>query len=85
MEDLFEFYLNDSKKKFSGWDFSYIADTGRMVEFPLEWSYTSKILKKLRNAKALLDMGTGGGNFYLCSNPCLILVMLQKAMNLTYL
>ena len=69
MEDMFEFYLNDSKKKFSGWDFSYVADTGRMVEFPLEWSYTSKILKKLRNANSLLDMGTGGGEFLSLLQP----------------
>ncbi len=69
MEDLFEFYLNDSKKKFSGWNFSYVADTGRMVESPLEWSYTSKILKKLRNANFLLDMGTGGREFLSLLRP----------------
>ena len=69
MEDLFEFYLKDSKKKFSGWDFSYVEETGRMVEFPLEWSYTSKILEKIRNADFLLDMGTGGGEFLSLLQP----------------
>jgi len=63
VEDLFEFYLHDSKKKFSGWDFSYVSDTDRIAEFPLDWSYTSKIIKKLRNANYLLDMGTGNINF----------------------
>ena len=69
ISELFEFYLNDSKKNFTGWDFSYIADTGRMVETPLEWSYTTKILKKLRDADYLLDMGTGGGEFLSLLQP----------------
>lgn len=69
MEDLFEFFINDSKKLFSGWDFSYITDTGRMVEFPLGWSYTSKIISKLRNVNKLLDMGTGGGEFLSLLSP----------------
>ncbi|HKL74679.1 MAG TPA: class I SAM-dependent methyltransferase [Halanaerobiales bacterium] len=69
MEDLFEFYLHDSKKKFSGWDFSYVSDTDRIAEFPLDWSYTSKIIKKLRNANSLLDMGTGGGEFLSLLKP----------------
>lgn len=69
MEDLFKFYLNEYQDKFSGWDFSYITDTGRMKEFPLKWSYTSKILKKLRNTECFLDMGTGGGEFLSLLNP----------------
>lgn len=63
MENLFEFFLKDSEKKFSGWDFSYVADTGRMVESPYSWSYTSRILKEFRKATTFLDMGTGGGEF----------------------
>lgn len=69
MKDLFEFYLKDSERAFSGWDFSYVVDTGRMVDFPLKWSYTSKVLSKLRNANTFLDMGTGGGEFLSLLHP----------------
>ncbi len=69
MIDLFEFYLEDAQKSFSGWDFSYITDTDRMVEFPLPWSYTSIILEKFRKAKTLLDMGTGGGEYLSLLQP----------------
>lgn len=46
---------------FSGWDFSYITDTGRMQEGPLRWNYFSKIRPYLYKAERLLDLGTGGG------------------------
>lgn len=68
-EKLFEFLIEEGSKPFSGWDFSYICDTGRMVESPLTWSYTSKILMKLRNVNSLLDMGTGGGEFLSLLKP----------------
>ncbi|MGM0411125.1 MAG: methyltransferase domain-containing protein [Bacillota bacterium] len=51
------------------WDFSYVEDIGRMVESPLKWSYTSKILNKIRKANTLLDMGTGGGEFLSLLEP----------------
>ncbi|MBS3741769.1 MAG: methyltransferase domain-containing protein [Candidatus Cloacimonetes bacterium] len=63
MKSLFEFYLKDFDQSFNGWDFSYITSTGRMQESPLSWSYTTKVLKKLREAKNMLDMGTGGGEY----------------------
>ena len=53
--------LRDAEQPFSGWDFSYISATGRMVEAPLPWSYVSIALPAVRRAQALLDMGTGGG------------------------
>jgi SAM-dependent methyltransferase len=31
------------------------------VEFPLPWSYSSKVLPFIRTSESLLDMGTGGG------------------------
>lgn len=46
---------------FSGWGFSYITDTRRMVESPVEWNYYNIALPKLRESECLLDMGTGGG------------------------
>lgn len=46
---------------FSGWDFSYFIETGRMQEVPVRWNYYSKIKPYLYNAQRLLDLGTGGG------------------------
>lgn len=46
---------------FKGWDFSYIVDSGRMVEAPLKWHYFNKIKPYINGAEKLLDMGTGGG------------------------
>ncbi|NMA32981.1 MAG: class I SAM-dependent methyltransferase [Clostridiaceae bacterium] len=46
---------------FSGWDFSYIAGTGRMQETPMKWNYFSRIRPYLYTAERLLDIGTGGG------------------------
>ncbi len=46
---------------FSGWDFSYLD--GRMNEAPLPWDYRALVTAALPKATALLDMGTGGGEF----------------------
>jgi SAM-dependent methyltransferase len=59
------FLLGEAEKPFSGWDFSYLDH--RMESEPLPWSYPSQVLLKLRGdapPKAMLDMGTGGGEFY---------------------
>jgi hypothetical protein len=58
---LFENYLRDIEEHFSGWDFSYITDSGRMDNGMLSWSYGSIVIPHIRNSKAMLDMGTGGG------------------------
>ena len=60
-DDLFEFLVSEAEQPFSGWDFSYLKN--RLVEFPLKWSYYSKILPLKRRTESLLDMGTGGGEF----------------------
>jgi hypothetical protein len=60
-EELFSFLIAEAEAPFAGWDFSYIHGTGRVVDSPLSWSYTSKVLMHLRKSKSLLDMGTGGG------------------------
>jgi SAM-dependent methyltransferase len=59
--DLFNFLISEAEHPFSGWNFSYIED--RVVNAPLTWSYTSKILPLVKNVESLLDMGTGGGEF----------------------
>lgn len=62
LKESFEFNIQQAEDvAFSGWDFSYIAKTGRMVEAPLQWNYFNIVLPYLRKAEKLLDMGTGGG------------------------
>lgn len=61
--ELFDQLLEDSNKAFTGWDFSFIEDTGRVQNELLPWSYGSKARKYLFGAKSMLDMGTGGGEF----------------------
>ena len=61
--EVFDILIADARTPFSGWDFSYISDSQRMVESPPSWSYASKVLPYLRRAHSLLDMGTGGGEF----------------------
>ena len=53
--------LEEEKKEFQGWDFSYLTKTGRVQEEPRDWSYGSIVLKWIEDAKNMLDMGTGGG------------------------
>lgn len=62
-DDLPKFWRHEAARPFSGWDFGHIADTGRMASAPLPWSYASRLLPFLRRARALLDLGTGGGEF----------------------
>ncbi|WP_175989295.1 SAM-dependent methyltransferase [Bacillus sp. Marseille-Q1617] len=57
----FENFIKDIEKHFSGWDFSYITDSGRLNKGMLSWSYGSIVLPYIRKSKAMLDMGTGGG------------------------
>ncbi len=42
-QELIDFLLSEAEKPFSGWDFGHIADTRRMVDTPLSWSYASKV------------------------------------------
>jgi hypothetical protein len=66
-DELFDFYVKEAKKPFSGWDFSYIEN--RMVTAPFTWSYSSKVLPAIRKANSVLDMGTGGGEFFSSLQP----------------
>ena len=66
-DQLFDILIKDAEHSFSGWDFSYIKH--RLVESPLTWSYHSIILPYVRMSKAMLDMGTGGGEFLSSLQP----------------
>lgn len=63
MPDEFDRWAASADQPFAGWDFSLLSATGRMTESPLPWSYASCALPYLWPASALLDMGTGGGEF----------------------
>ncbi|AQQ52217.1 class I SAM-dependent methyltransferase [Planococcus lenghuensis] len=60
---LFQSYIEDAKQPFTGWDFSFVSDTGRLQTELLPWSYGSLVLPHVRASSAMLDMGTGGGEF----------------------
>ncbi|MFC4618440.1 class I SAM-dependent methyltransferase [Camelliibacillus cellulosilyticus] len=64
-----QFLKEQAKKPFSGWDFSYLSETGRLSEEPLPWSYGARLFALMRQSKAMLDMGTGGGEFLSAMQP----------------
>ncbi|MGW6191095.1 methyltransferase domain-containing protein [Bacillus cereus] len=68
-DPLFSALLESAKTNFSGWDFSFISETGRMNSEPLSWSYGSTAFQLMQRAKSMLDMGTGGGEFLSMLQP----------------
>lgn len=62
--DAFRATLEEAlSKDFRGWDFTYLEAPRRGHEYPLSWNYTVEVLPYLKQAKSLLDMGTGGGEY----------------------
>ncbi|HGG0582892.1 MULTISPECIES: class I SAM-dependent methyltransferase [Bacillus] len=68
-DSLFLTLLESANTNFSGWDFSFISETGRMKSEPLSWSYGSIAFLLMQRAKSMLDMGTGGGEFLSMLQP----------------
>ncbi|MDT3496208.1 class I SAM-dependent methyltransferase [Bacillus toyonensis] len=68
-DPLFFTLLDSANTNFSGWDFSFISETGRMNSEPLSWSYGSTAFQLIQHAKSMLDMGTGGGEFLSMLQP----------------
>jgi SAM-dependent methyltransferase len=60
-KEFYDFLLDEYSYPFQGWDFSHVTRTRRMVDGPLTWGYGSLVIARIRKARALLDMGTGGG------------------------
>jgi SAM-dependent methyltransferase len=52
---------------FSGWDFSWLE--GRATDGPLPWSYRAEVARYAAAAGAMLDMGTGGGEWLFGLTP----------------
>jgi hypothetical protein len=68
--ELRSFLESEARKPFEGWDFSYLDN--RIAGSPLDWSYPSIVLGLLHGAgapRSLLDMGTGGGEFFSTLQP----------------
>ena len=61
--DRFEQGLKEVELPFQGWDFGYITDSGRVQSGILPWSYGTMAKKYMHDAKRMMDMGTGGGEF----------------------
>ncbi|MGH2560047.1 MAG: class I SAM-dependent methyltransferase [Thermomicrobiales bacterium] len=69
LTDPFDRLVEQADQPFSGWDFSFISATGRMVGAPLPWSYASRALAEMARAQSLLDMDTGGGELLAALRP----------------
>jgi SAM-dependent methyltransferase len=58
----FEAYITEANQAlFSGWDFQFLANRFFVSEPP--WDFRDIVLAHLPKCSALLDMGTGGGEF----------------------
>ena len=68
-QELFKLWGSEFDRPFSGWDFSYISDTQRLVMSPLPWSYASKVLDYFRLIDSVLNLGTGGGELLTRLSP----------------
>ncbi|KAB2460126.1 class I SAM-dependent methyltransferase [Bacillus sp. CH126_4D] len=68
-DPLFLTLLKGANTNFSGWDFSFISETGRMKSEPLSWSYSSTAFQLMQRAESMVDMGTGGGEFLSMLQP----------------
>ncbi|MFD1886055.1 class I SAM-dependent methyltransferase [Paenibacillus wenxiniae] len=62
-------YLSDDEQHFSGWDFAWVSNTGRIDSEPLDWSYVSLLTSYMVSADCMLDMGTGGGELLSMLRP----------------
>jgi SAM-dependent methyltransferase len=67
LDELIETWKLEEQAPFIGWDFSHLD--GRMIEDQAPWSYSSRAAELMRQAKAVIDLGTGGGERYLKLRP----------------
>ncbi len=67
MNDLIAQWKKEEKAHFSGWDFSYIKD--RAINENPPWTYKAIAREHLNKSRAVLDMGTGGGEVFASLAP----------------
>ncbi len=65
--DLHSQWKEEYYAPFSGWDFSHL-DGRWKSDFP-PWDYRGTVVKLVKQSKALLDIGTGGGEFLASLSP----------------
>jgi aminoglycoside phosphotransferase (APT) family kinase protein/SAM-dependent methyltransferase len=58
-EELLEKWQAEERQPFTGWDFSYLAD--RWIDETPPWSYLEMVRELMATTRAVLDLGTGGG------------------------
>lgn len=64
-DDLVQSWLAEEAAPFSGWDFSYInRRVSRVTEDEIPWNYPLLVRERCQCASSVLDIGTGGGEFY---------------------
>ena len=66
-ENLHSQWRKDYEAPFSGWDFSYLNE--RWIQEQPPWNYESLAGRLVRESKAVLDMGTGGGEYFASLAP----------------
>jgi SAM-dependent methyltransferase len=58
-EELLEKWQAEERHPFTGWDFSYLA--ARWIDETPPWSYEEMVRELMAVSRAVLDLGTGGG------------------------
>lgn len=67
-DEKFDRLISEARSwKMSGWDFSSLE--GRWIEEPAPWDFREMIIKEISTSDALLDLGTGGGEFLSSLSP----------------
>jgi len=62
-EIAFDALLREAQaQQLKGWDFAWL--NARTVEEPLPWDYRALALERMRGVSSMLDLGTGGGEFF---------------------
>jgi SAM-dependent methyltransferase len=62
-QKLIDTWKCEERAPFQGWDFSHL--TSRMIEEHPLWSYSSRAAVLLRQSSSVIDLGTGGGEWFL--------------------
>ena len=62
-DELVTLWLREEQHPFIGWDFSYLDS--RMVQGQEPWSYLERAVELMQHSSSVIDMDTGGGEFFL--------------------
>jgi len=62
-DDLRAVWTAEYNQPFAGWDFSYLTKRRVMLRTRDTWDYTASVVAAISDARSLLDMDTGGGEF----------------------